>query len=1172
MASPGDDYQSPIITQILNSVGNSIPSSAYIRDTIYDPNSNRVEITTTAANHTITIENTRDYVPTDPIASITIDYKSGDIRPTDAISWLDFRNLFSLSTSDISKGVTIDGTAIIIDSVFVKDVPANIAPIDFHDFTNITLTNCVFDILAIEHAFSQPGPISISIDSSNDFSKVYSFNHLFDGCNTLENIIFKPITPSTFTFNYGLANLYSDPSRSISNYLDSRSRDAEFTLYTLRPINLNLFSFDNCNSCNELFNGTTFLTSITLNDSDFSKNQTAGTYLKLGNYTWKDSYIFSTDSETKTIYYKFFTWTSFDLYLSDEILNAQAGNKPYSIELSDSISNIAILSELSENSNFEDLPFSSNHVILFSDLTHENEYVQKTEDSKISQGFLDIFSGISLTFSNCKFEKLWFSSNTTTTINNWYPFTNFSFNNCYFGPISLWRTFYNCILCSSITFTNCDTSNVTNLAYAFYGLYSLTEIDLSNLNLINLLSLRQTFYFEESFSYYRANNMNELITINSLLTTIRLPLNLPKLLTINNAFTYCRSLKNIYFPSSLPSLCGFGDLTYNIDLYTGGKFIKNYMILTTNISETISEINYDYGIKCEQIKKIPYIENSPTNGDFYSGVDSTFIGCDSLEYLKLPDMNVVRQLNFTFYGCTNLKVIEFGEMDSLEIIFKTFNSCNNLQKVIFPSCLNLRYIYNPFIGCTSLRILKMYNCPNVQKFNRFLETVGNSDYTAPAPIEELVLDGFNNVINTNSTTHSNHVVPNQLIFDYSSSTSTDYAYSLFNSNASYSIRKLKLSGFNGTINMNCIFGANVSFTRNAGTREGVLIFNNLEKLELNGFLNCAMASTLVSYNPSVQEVKLSGFPNLNYLGTAFANTSRLKKVILNFTKSDVPIDFIVMFERANSIEEFTFKGPRYVTNINFMNYCNNLKYLDISGMRCQNINSLGNSPIIRQIVDDEDVPVGWTLESIHLTSLIVPNLYSSYTPSITTNADIPIACENYKKAIVTEIGTNTLKCKISIMMRYFIRRSTNDIPPFDWINPTGGGQISSKKADESTISNLGCFTMDGTYTVNNTNYVFSTDITITGVSNASNYMIGMEYIGPKNGESISEVTTINSVAQTAITNISYPCSFYSTRPNILWICSRANTLVNIEEYGFATSTFPPDTYLSPIISSNNSPN
>ena len=145
---------------------------------------------------------------------------------------------------------------------------------------------------------------------------------------------------------------------------------------------------------------------------------------------------------------------------------------------------------MSENSNFEELPFSSNHVILFSDLTHENEYVQKTEGSKISQGFLDIFSGISLTFSNCKFEKLWFSSNTTTTINNWYPFTNFSFNNCYFGPISLWRTFYNCILCSSITFTNCDTSNVTNLAYAFYGLYSLTEIDLSNLNLINLLSLR----------------------------------------------------------------------------------------------------------------------------------------------------------------------------------------------------------------------------------------------------------------------------------------------------------------------------------------------------------------------------------------------------------------------------------------------------------------------------------------------------------------------------------------------------------------------------------------------------------------------------------------------------------------------------------------------------------
>ena len=1306
MASPGDDYQSPIITQLLNSVGNAVASSVYIRDTIYDSSTNRTSITTEPNNHILTIANIG---ATDPTASLTIDYLTGELTANSLFTWSAFRDLFALASSTTvgNAEITITNTSIIIDGAYVKDSPANVMPIDFGVFKSITLTNCTFDILAIERAFSQPGPTSISIDSTNDFSKVYSFNHLFDGCNTLETINFSPTHSRTvgnsttylpFTIDYGFANLYSDPTASTITYTNSiGTTNQTFTYYSYRTINITLLDFTNCISAKELFNGTTFLSSISLSDDDFAKylsnntvdqsNNTVkqsfiGTKFSIGDYEWSAGIINSLDSSTNSVGFLFLTASGFVLHLSDVIarLTSAASGAAIAVNLSTDVSNLTIYHYESDSISFLTM-FTTDSGS--SRVEYQVSNIE-TNTSKYQQvypiGFGNVISRITLSFSNCAIYSLMLknrvtvrtpmasgskiqtftyngvkvhcinvdNNNTPSTV---YPIRSISFTDCYFGPLGLNQSFQSNFFLESVTFDNCDTSDVISLNSTFSRMPKISSLDLSSLDLSNVLTTRSMFYNGQPLIYYFDSNSTDItnhkitnadLCFKPSLATIRFPSAMSKFCSMRTAFYNCASLTSIYLPTSLPSLSGYGDPvndSLSTDTSTKRQHWSNTRVVFSNLSETYSGADYDFDIAYDltNSNKEWYEPSSLTHGDYYSGFFSTFYGCTSLTELVLPKMNSLRQLNQTFDGCTSLRSVVFGEMNNLDTIYQAFNNCSALERVVFPSCFNLRYIYRPFIGCSSLRSLTMLNCPNVERVHQFLSTSASTAVGVttdnPAPVEEIELDGFNKLYRTNQS------LPNQLIYSYtytttSTATSVNFGYSLFNSLENYSLRRLKLSGFNGSdfTSIAYAFSVNVSLTRSTeAERYGAIIFSQLEHLELSGFNSCIDARLLVNNAPSIKSVKMNGFSHLTTLSTAFANCSQLTSVDLQLSPhpngASTTLDTVVMCERSTGLERLTFKGPRYIdinnsnrTNINFLNYCNNLKYLDISGVRVADasLSNLTISPIVRQTIDDQGVPVGWSLQPFHINSLIIPNLFASSTPSY--NSDIPIGIERYKRAIITgiDVTNNRLTCKISVMNRYFIRRSSSDNPPVDWYNAcsidsstdpvtvtisTGQITASQVQSSSSPSRNLGCFVMDNyTYsdrpddkTTISASYATTITVQVTAAT-IGNYEVGAEYVSETSASArpttytdsktsetttITLTTTVEGVSTTttnvaSVNYLAYPCSFYQSRANVIWITSRTNIKENLEEYGFAcnggSATAPSFKYYSPIIATLNSAN
>ena len=1134
MLSREDKYRSTIIDRIIKSLGNGLTSGVYLRTTIDDSGTNEVVISTDPSNATITIANV------DGSASRTFDYSSG-------ITWSEFNFLFTSTSS--TDNVEVNGTSITISNVKVRDEPSNVTPIDWGSFTNITLSNCTFDVKRIDGAFSKSGPISISIDNTNDFTNVYSFDHLFDGCNTLTSIVFNPIHNGMFTANWMLANLSRELTPHKFVYTDYEGSNRTVVEWTRDPFNISLLDFTNCHSALNLLDGTDYVSSITLSSSDFDK-QSVGTLLTLGNYNWSVSPIYSKSNSTIT--FEIHGYTSFRKLVA-KLVQEQTGtipqpqtsppSTPFEVDLV--IENVTIFYYDYEKSYKFDGDSSATEVGYVN--FYSDESLTKVWRTNYKTGFGDTFKSIDVTFKNCNI----YSAGLNQTDTLFYPFTSLSFENCYFGPYSLIGNFQYWILCESVNFTNCDTSEVVYLRSTFGRYYSLEVLDLSGLNFDNVITAKYICVNDgESFTYSTPSGSK---TIAQSLTKVIFPSRMPKLRSLQMAFRYCASLETVILPSDLSSLSGHSDTfldktTIVKDEETIEVYSTQKIVITPNID--------NYGINSEMVN-INLDED-----DLYTGLSSTFLGCISLKYIKFPPMNALRQMYNTFNGCVSLEKVEFEDMNSLEVIQDIFDGCVALKSVKFKSCINLEYIYDMFTSVSTLEELEMLNCPNV---NRFVNLV-------PSSVKILKLEGFNSIIRNytpGNPTPSLIPLEDQITYhDIGSSVYTNYVIFHYAANGYDKLEEIEFIGFNNIATLYLLFTSS--------------LFPRLRKLRLIGFTNCTSCYGLVQFHNTIEDVYMEGFYNINSLFAAFANTSNLKNVSLilsdNITiNTPYILDTQWMCERAVGLEKFVWHGNRFANIYNdynqsikiaysFLFYCNALRYLDLSGMRIFEFDSeYMTKGILAQIIDDSTIPYGWTLQPSHLTTLVVPNLYNTATNSSITIRDyIPFGYERYKKAIVYSIdSTTTMTCKLSVMGRFFVRQSNDDIPPLDWTVMN----ITKDNID------YGYFEMNNT---SNNSITTTTTISVT-VPDTSQYSVGDEYKGIGSEK-------VERTGQTTITNsITYPCSIYQTRPNVVWIVGTSDDgKSNIEEYGFTAknglTTFPnlsipgsSTIYYAEYISSNNSP-
>ena len=130
----------------------------------------------------------------------------------------------------------------------------------------------------------------------------------------------------------------------------------------------------------------------------------------------------------------------------------------------------------------------------------------------------------------------------------------------------------------------------------------------------------------------------------------------------DNAFMWCRRLKNIEIPSSVTSI---GDRT----------FWKCWSLMHIEIPSGVTSIGYEAFSECGELKNIEIPSGVTSIGD------GAFSGCDGLTHIEIPS-----------------SVTSIGD--------NAFMWCKNLEIVIDNSKENVKVGSDAFMGCKSVKYLK----------------------------------------------------------------------------------------------------------------------------------------------------------------------------------------------------------------------------------------------------------------------------------------------------------------------------------------------------------------------------------------------------------------------------------------------------------------------------------
>ena len=193
--------------------------------------------------------------------------------------------------------------------------------------------------------------------------------------------------------------------------------------------------------------------------------------------------------------------------------------------------------------------------------------------------------------------------------------------------------------------------------------------------------------------------------------------NFVNLESLNNGFRNCLSIKNIIFPTEMPSLRlmerAFNNAvelvslrlpiaplleTLNEGFQLCGK-LETVVFSEMNSLKTLNGAFF----RCSMLTSVTFPETLPNleNGS------SIFKNCEKLITVNIPSMPKVNTLQYMFDQCHSIASIEFKELPLLDSLAYAFENCKKLEVVKFQQLPLLRTLYYTFKSCDLLNTIEL---------------------------------------------------------------------------------------------------------------------------------------------------------------------------------------------------------------------------------------------------------------------------------------------------------------------------------------------------------------------------------------------------------------------------------------------------------------------------------
>ena len=298
-------------------------------------------------------------------------------------------------------------------------------------------------------------------------------------------------------------------------------------------------------------------------------------------------------------------------------------------------------------------------------------------------------------------------------------------------PTSIAKLFYEFQNLATISnVSNLDTSDVTNMSYAFGSCTSLRTIDVSNFDTSNVTDMSQMFL--------RCNQV-ETLDLSSFNTS--------NVTTMQGMFSECSSLIILDVSSLDTSNVTNMNSMFNECTQLPSLNITNFV--TTNVT--------DMGWMFCQCNDLASIDLSHFNTNKVTIMQQMFTNCTSMASLDLSSFNTqnVESMGYMFSSCGALTSLNISNFNTSKVTSMTsmFRNCSSLTSINLSSfdTSKVTSMQNTFAGCATISNLDLRN------FNTSIVTNMNSMFNG---CNRLVTIKVSSQFDTSSVTSSTNMFLN----------------------------------------------------------------------------------------------------------------------------------------------------------------------------------------------------------------------------------------------------------------------------------------------------------------------------------------------------------------------------------------------------------------------------
>ena len=291
---------------------------------------------------------------------------------------------------------------------------------------------------------------------------------------------------------------------------------------------------------------------------------------------------------------------------------------------------------------------------------------------------------------------------------------------------SLHGIFSGCHSLTSLDVSNFDTSNVTDMSYAFYT-NNLIELDLSDWDTSNVTNMNHILYSCQNLKTLNISNWN-LDNVDNMGWFVNQCNNLNEIIMNDSDYNSINKIVSELPITTNGSKCNFCiggvDDISKVNIREGWDIMNQYKIAEykfTNSSDLVPVFNEGFTYTYEDVE-----DGGVTTRTIYGDSLPTMINfagkTNLLEVYYLETSNLTSAFNL-FYSCTGLTYVDLRNSDfsKVETIERMFNTCTNLVAIDGLNDLDISNVDNMggiFSDCRKLPEINVSNW-NVSKVTNF---------------------------------------------------------------------------------------------------------------------------------------------------------------------------------------------------------------------------------------------------------------------------------------------------------------------------------------------------------------------------------------------------------------------------------------------------------------------